>query len=315
LPHDSSSDDFTVWTAEIDYFQNLLLKLDAALDNHYKQTSRFPETDTTFRAALKTQGVEFNALRDPWGHEYYAVFSQRFRYGDRIVITYEDLLKVNKTDIKPVTQQINLIMLRCAGADGKEGTSDDFTAAEFARLATEMRSTDQTPQPVAGSAPQLAAMGAVKGIVTDLNQAVIAGAIVKITHQRTRQNFEDKANSNGEFLLRNLPAGIYELECWSPGFLRIVVTDIKVLSSTLTNVNLTLQAGGVSETVTVTAEAAVVQTESASSVSVSSKQIAELPNSKNAANLLALKPGAQVTTQSDLSTPRLRDLKDLPEPA
>ncbi len=302
-----SSDDFTVWTAEVDYFQAFRTRLDAVLSDYFKKSSRFPENLAELRAALKAGEIEFDDLRDAWGNNYYAVFSQRFRYGDQVVISYDDLSKLNKTDIKPVTQQINLIALRSAGADGKEGTSDDFTTAEFARLATEMSSFDQKPQPVSGSVPQLAAMGAIKGAVIDANGAAIAGATIKAANVGTQQSFEQRTNNNGEFLLRNLPAGLYRLECSSPGFMRLIVTDIRVLSSTITNVNLTLQVASVSETVEISASVVQLQTESASA-SITSKQITNLPlNGRNALNLAAMKPGVQITTKSETSTPRLRE--------
>ena len=297
-------DDFTVWATELYYFEKSAKLVDETLAKHFSASAEFPSNETELRATLKANGIEFDSLRDPWGNTLVAAFSHKFTYGDRVVISYDELQK-KKTDIKPVTQQINFITLRSKGADGKESTNDDFTVAEFLRLTAEIYSQGKT----SGGAPlQSGALGAISGQVTDAQGAAIAGAIIKAKYTLTNQSFETRSDSNGDYLFRNLPAGNYQLEASSQGFRRLVVTDIRVLSSTLVQVNLTMDVGTVSEVVAITGSVTQLQTQNASvAQSFNSKQIAQLPiNARNATNLLALSPGIQ-GAKSELATPRLRE--------
>src|SRR5204863_7795357 len=100
-----------------------------------------------------------------------------------------------------------------------------------------------------------------------------------------------------------------DLRYEAQGFKVSIIQQIPVRSSIVTEVELSLQVGGISETVAITGESAVLQTQSASSEMVVVSGGANLPlNRKKAMNLVALKPGAvQITTKSETSTPRLRE--------
>ncbi len=80
--------------------------------------------------------MDFDALRDPWGHPYYATFHRTVNYADHVTVTYSGQGSSAKshTEIRPISQQINFIFLRSGGADGATGTKDDFEVAEFLRM-------------------------------------------------------------------------------------------------------------------------------------------------------------------------------------
>jgi hypothetical protein len=301
----SYSDDFVVWVSALTYFERTASRLDKLLANHLRTTGEYPSNDEELRSILKANDVEFDNLRDPWGNVFYATFTNTFRYGDRVVVRYDDLQK-KQTGIQPVTQRINAISIRSRGADGEEKTNDDIVVAEFSQLIAQMSSHDQQPEKVDNALMASGLLGEIRGMVTDAQGAVIADTTVKLARKETQLEMQTKSDSSGNYQFRNLPHGNYQLECDAPGFKKLVITDIRVLPTTVTSVNLTLEVGSVSETVMVTGAVTQLQTESAS-VSVTSKQIANLPlNARNAANLLALSPGTQ-GGKSELATPRLRE--------
>jgi hypothetical protein len=295
------SDDFTLWTASADYFAKTRARIDRALADYVKANGRFPENENELRAALEESGFPANGLRDAWGNEYYAFFSHRYLYTDRVIVSYSDYIKTaeRKTEIVPVTARINFIALRSRGQDGKEGTADDFTAADFSRLAAEQSSRDQKPQSITGGATNSGAAGAISGTVFDPQGAAISGATVEATGKLSGQNYEARSDSNGSFLIRNLPAGRYDVRCEALGFTSLMVTDLTVQSSMTTELKIRLDVGSVSEAVTLSAEGERLQTERSAMTAASAQGLPR--NGRNALDLASLTAGA------GLSTPRLRE--------
>ncbi|MFN7946532.1 MAG: MG2 domain-containing protein [Blastocatellia bacterium] len=287
-----SADDFSVWSASIDYFADSRARIDAALSRHSGATGNFPEKDDELRAVMKANDIAFDQLRDPWGGSYYTVFSTAFRYSDRVVIRYSEEAK-QKNEINPVTQRISVITLRSRGADGKEGTPDDFTIAEFVRLTAEQTSFNAQPQTVSGS-PVLSGAGAISGVITDVSGAIVAGVTVKATNKITLQTFQAVTDSEGRYLIR-VPGGRYDVRCDAAGFKSVIVSDVPVQSSSVVEVRITLDVGSVSEMVAVTGGSArYLQTDASA---VSEKKVAGLPQTGR----------VSVVTKSEISTPRLRE--------
>ena len=299
-----SDDDVLLWTSSIDYSNDLQARVDAALIAYFKVTSHLPQSDADFNAALKQLGISHDELRDPWGRLYYATFKQNASYGNRVTIysyaSYGEKPK-EKTELTPVTQQINYIYLRSDGEDGKEGTADDFTIATFSRLIAEQAGTESMPQSVKPGVILSGSTGAITGTVTDPNGAVVAGAAVTAKNLRTSIEYTAKTSDAGAYFIKNLLAGSYEVTFDASGFKRAVITNVFVRSSSITQVNVTVEASAISEVVTVTAaaEQTLMQTSSMTSSKVNS--------------LALLAPGTvTVVTKSGsgdqlISTPRLRE--------
>jgi len=286
------SDDFVVWVTGIDYLREIRPRVSQALADYFTTTNTLPHDDMELRRALAD--VDQQTLNDPWGHRYYAVYKLSSGYSDRVrlqtLAKYGQPLKAH-TEITPVTRYIFSIKLRSSGEDGKEGTADDFDAVEFSQLTAEEARDQQIAHPArpiyfSGST------GALKGTVIDPAGAVVPGAKVKATLQPTLQDFETESDDSGRFLLRNLPAGFYTVRCDSPGFKSAVVTDVPITSSNITTLDLTLDAGAVSEVVTVSAERGSMIDGSESQVS---KTVSE--------GRMKVSIGAA----AQLSTPRLRE--------
>ncbi len=301
---------FRIWSGEVAYFQPLIPRLNTVLEKQFNAVGWFPASDVMLQAVLKAEGIGFESLKDLWGNQYYGSYLNRILRTNRVSITFEELQKNPQAAKTPQVEKVNFIELRSKGPDGQANTVDDFAVAEFMRIKQEQ---DGSAAPL-NAEPQSSdnaptGTGAIKGVITDASGAVIAGATAKAILLPGNQEYEGRSNADGAYLIRNLPPGTYRMLLWMTGFKSLVVEGVPVRSVTLTEVNAVLEVGSVSEAVAITAESPMLQTESASvSETVTGKQIVNLPlNGRNVANLLALKPGAQVSAKSETSTPRLRE--------
>jgi hypothetical protein len=101
-----------------------------------------------------------------------------------------------------------------------------------------------------------------QGRVTDPSGGVVEGATVIAYDAGGRLLAETKADSAGMYQFHNLPDGVYRLEIGNPGFRRTVINGVAVLSAVPMRQDAQLQVGGTIETVSVTADASAVQTQS-----------------------------------------------------
>jgi len=135
--------------------------------------------------------------------------------------------------------------------------------------------------------------GAIVGNVADTTGAAVVGAKVSVTATATNAQSFTTTSSIGAFSLPQLPVGVYTVQISQQGFKEFVTEKVEVHVSTNTTVNATLQAGAVSETVSVQADAIQVETTSATAGEVvSGSQVRELPlNGENFVGLTQLSPG------------------------
>jgi hypothetical protein len=293
-----SADDFPLATVGIDYFFDTRAQVDAALTANFKQHQSFPETLDQLKTALQHSGISWDGLQDPWGHPYYATLRQESRYSDDLTVeTYEQHTQKEqrRSMIVPVTQRINWVQIRSAGEDGLEGTSDDFDVASFSRGVVEQSSQDKTPVPVSNAAVLQGSSGAISGTVVDPTGATVASAEINAKNSETSATFTVKVGENGDYLLRNLPAGFYVVQFSATGFQSYSITHVPVRSSNVTRLDARLNVGAVTETVEVSATVAQLETTSSA---VASREVTRLG--------LSASP-VQPQTQLQLATPRLRE--------
>jgi len=69
-----SDDDFTVFERRWPYFQKYGEMMDRAQAEYHKRTGRFIREAATLKIELRRHGVNFDALRDPWGNPYQLEF-------------------------------------------------------------------------------------------------------------------------------------------------------------------------------------------------------------------------------------------------
>jgi hypothetical protein len=130
------------------------------------------------------------------------------------------------------------------------------------------------------SAPAQIATGTVTGRVIDPSGAVIPNAhVILISEARGTRTSPVNTNGSGDFLLPNVTADTYTVEVTAPAFKTARVTGIVVTGGDRVGVPaITLQVGGTTESVTVTAEATLLQTKSGErSYAIDNSAIESLP--------------------------------------
>src|SRR6266704_1469582 len=141
--------------------------------------------------------------------------------------------------------------------------------------------------------------GQIRGIVTDASGGVIANAAVTITNVDRKQVIRTvETNTAGEYVAPFLPVGRYSVAVEAKGFKRFLKNDIELNVSDRLTVDASLQAGAVTETVTVEAEPLQVNLQSVAVEGlISGTQVRELPlNNRNYEQLVTLQPGVTSNT-------------------
>jgi hypothetical protein len=140
---------------------------------------------------------------------------------------------------------------------------------------------------------QTSTVGSISGTVRDPQGAAVPRAEVTIEEETTGQTRTVRTDEDGVYSAQSLPVGRYRVSVAPQGFKNLVATGIEVHVSDKVVVDLNLEVGQVSETVTVTGLAQLVETDSGRVSSlVSEKQVTELPlNGRNYAALVTLVPG------------------------
>ena len=146
------------------------------------------------------------------------------------------------------------------------------------------------------TACNLMAQGSVTifGTVTDASGAAIPQAAIVLTNTLTGLTRQVKTESDGNYIVSQLPVGVYMVSGEAAGFKKFVQKGIEVNVDENRRINIQLQVGEVAESVQVTAEAAQVETRSGTLREVvDSERITELPlNGRNPLQLQYLVAGA-----------------------
>lgn len=133
-----------------------------------------------------------------------------------------------------------------------------------------------------------------EGVVKDQTEAVVPGVAVVATQTGTNLTFETATNEIGFYLFAKLPPGTYTVTAELAGFKRSVNQGIRLEVGDTATLNIKLETGEISDTVTVSAEIAAVDTVSTSvGKVVNTRQIEDLPLvGRDPMALFYLQPGA-----------------------
>ncbi|MDQ3748672.1 MAG: TonB-dependent receptor, partial [Acidobacteriota bacterium] len=133
----------------------------------------------------------------------------------------------------------------------------------------------------------------ITGQVTDSTGAVVPNATVTISETATNQSQTVTTGEDGSYTFTQLTPGAYTLKVEAANFKTLNQTGIVLETSQSLRLNLPLEAGNISEQVTVTAEAPVINTETSSKGEViTPRQVQDLPlNGRNFTDLALLTPG------------------------
>jgi hypothetical protein len=147
--------------------------------------------------------------------------------------------------------------------------------------------------------------GTILGTVQDPNGAVVPGATVVVTNVETNTSRELTTNDSGYFEAPYLQAGNYSITVTAPGFKKYTRQGFALTVNSRSEVNIVLEVGDVTEVVTVTAAAPLLETTTASgSTTLSNRQVMDLPVLNNSAIILARSvPGIQWTAAANYLGP------------
>ncbi len=138
--------------------------------------------------------------------------------------------------------------------------------------------------------------GGIEGSVTDPQGAVVSKAKVTARNTATELSRTVDAGENGRYSIPQLPPGLYEVKVSGEGFKTTVVSNVKVEVGANVPLDIKMEVGGASETVTVTGggEAQIDRTDNTVAGVVGAKQIDSLPlNGRNFLDLAQLQPGTE----------------------
>lgn len=156
--------------------------------------------------------------------------------------------------------------------------------------------------------------GTITGTITDPAGAVIANANVLAANSETGAQFKTVTTPTGNYTLAQLPAGVYSVTVQVAGFKRFIRQGVTVQVAQTAAIDIALEVGATSESVTVTADATLLKTESSDqSFNITSASINALPlnfgargpnnqvgNVRSAYSFIALTPGGTISGQSDV---------------
>src|SRR5206468_11808243 len=136
-----------------------------------------------------------------------------------------------------------------------------------------------------------------RGVVSDRTGGVIPAAAVVLTNVDQNRRWSVATNDAGEYVFLQIPPGRYSLTVTQAGFKKYERTGLVLQVATISDLNVALELGEMTDSVQVTAQAPLL--ESASSTLgevVNSRTTEALPlNGRNVLQLVALTPGISTT--------------------
>jgi hypothetical protein len=134
----------------------------------------------------------------------------------------------------------------------------------------------------------------ITGIVTDQSGAAAPGVTVTATNQATNVPYTAVSNATGNYDILSVPVGTYVVKAALSGFKTTTTRVMTLEAKQIARVDLKMEVGALEDTVEVTAQAPVLQTETATVGEVlSGRTVESLPlNGRNSSQLALLMPGA-----------------------
>jgi len=142
--------------------------------------------------------------------------------------------------------------------------------------------------------------GSIIGAVTDPSGAPIPQATVTVTNLGTAERRTADTDENGNYQFVNLVPGQYKVEAEKTGMKRFVRDTVTVQVQSAVRIDVQMQVGDLSQTVEITAQTPLLQTENAAlGQVVEARKVLEMPlNGRNVFGLVALVPGVVPGGQS-----------------
>ena len=146
--------------------------------------------------------------------------------------------------------------------------------------------------------------GSLLGIVADETGAALPGVSVTATNPATGFNRTTVTGSDGKYRFATLPVAVYNVVADLSGFGSVTMQNVTVNVASERELNFSLKQAKVKESITVTAEAPLIETTPSVGTVVSQRELENLPlNGRQFANLAQLAPGTTLSVNSDPTKP------------
>jgi hypothetical protein len=156
---------------------------------------------------------------------------------------------------------------------------------------------------VASAEAQSASTATLAGVVRDAQDAVVPGALVRVSDEAKGLAREATTTPQGEFVIVELPPGLYDVTVAHPGFSTARFDDVTVNVSERRLLRVALSVAAIGQEVTVSAAVPLVRETPAVSTVVTRQIVQNQPlNGRSFQTLVALAPGT-VLTGADLTRP------------
>ena len=144
----------------------------------------------------------------------------------------------------------------------------------------------------------------INGQITDSQGKIVPGAEVRAINIDTNVAYPSRTNDSGIYVIPGVPPGRYRLVVRKDGFKEINKTDLVLHVQDTLEQNFALELGSISESVTVTGGAPLINTESATvSTVVDRKYVENMPlNGRSFQDLILLTPGVVTNSPQTSST-------------
>src|SRR5688572_22005344 len=140
----------------------------------------------------------------------------------------------------------------------------------------------------------------IQGQVTDAAGAAVAGATVIVRNEATGEERRTQTNEDGLYTVAQLNPAIYTVTVEQAGFKKHVESAVVLNAADRRPLNIALEAGNVSEVVTVTSETNVVQDSPTQQTLISGTQVLEIPlQNRDFTKLLELAPGVSTSLDDE----------------
>ncbi len=136
-----------------------------------------------------------------------------------------------------------------------------------------------------------------RGRVVDQQRAALPGVSIVIKHQESGLFRETVSGGDGSFFLSAMTPGVYEIAAELQGFKKYQRRDIRLEVGRTTQIDVMLDVGGVTESITVLGESPIVDTTSKEiGGNVSAQEFVDIPSfNRNFAGYLGMLPGVVAT--------------------
>ncbi|MBV9611821.1 MAG: carboxypeptidase regulatory-like domain-containing protein, partial [Acidobacteriaceae bacterium] len=147
--------------------------------------------------------------------------------------------------------------------------------------------------------------GTISGLVSDPSGAPIPGAQITVTETHTGTKVQTVSNSAGEYTVPFLAPGDYDVNVEAQGFKHFVRSAVHVGAGDHPVIDIPLEIGNAVQTVSVTADAPITNTENATvGQAITEKEVENLPlNGRTPLTLASLSIGVLATGQPGLIHP------------